>query len=236
MRLNHARRMSATIALGVLVAAAACSSKTDSGATETAAAAAARDTASMAGMTHDSMGGMSGMNHDSMAAGNMAGMAGMTSMPPEDRPHMRMTGNADQDFLRMMSDHHRGLIAMSQLSTKGDKKGSAGAQADAKKLDTKQEAELDSMTTMLARQFKDKYEPMIMPSNQAMVDQLKSQSGAAYDKAFYQNVIRHHQQAIRMVDEFSPKLQNAAVERMAQRMKEDQQREIREFEQKASRG
>jgi uncharacterized protein (DUF305 family) len=227
-------RVPAIFALAVLAVAASCSPKSDSSATDTTAAATARDsgaTGSMAGMSHDSAGGMAGMNHD-----NMAGMAGMTSMPAEDRPHMRMTGNADQDFLRMMSDHHRGLIAMSHLSTEGEKKGSAQTQADAQKVDRKQDAELDSMTTMLEQQFKDKYEPMIMPSNQAMVDQLKSQSGTAYDKAFYQNVVKHHQQAIKMVDEFSPKLQNAQIKRMAQRMKEDQQREIREFEQKASKG
>ena len=235
MCLKFVTRVPTLFALGVLAVAAACSPKSDGAATDTTAAAAGRDTGttgSMAGMNHDSAGGMAGMNHDSMS-GNMAGMS---SMPAEDRPHMRMTGNADQDFLRMMSDHHRGLIAMAHLSTEGDKKGSAQAQADAQKLDRKQDAELDSMTTMLEQQFKDKYDPMIMPSNQAMVDQLKSQSGTAYDKAFYQNVVKHHQQAIKMVDEFSPKLQNAQIKRMAQRMKEDQQREIREFERKASKG
>jgi uncharacterized protein (DUF305 family) len=228
-------RVPAILALGALAVAAACSPNADSSATDTTAASTARDSGAagpMAGMNHDSAGGMAGMNHDSMSGS----MAGMTSMPAEDRPHMRMTGNADQDFLRMMSDHHRGLIAMSHLSTEGDKKGSAQAQADAKKLDTKQDAELDSMTTMLEQQFKDKYEPMIMPSNQAMVDQLESQSGAAYDRTFYQNVVKHHQQALKMIDEFSPKLQNAQIKRMAERMKEDQQREIREFEQKASKG
>ena len=225
-------RVPAIIVSGVLAAAAACSPKSDRGTTDTAAAAtASRNTGSMAGMSHDSMGGMRGMTHDSMASGNMTGMS---SMPAEDRPHMRMTGNADQDFLRMMSDHHKGLVAMSHLSTEGDKKGSTTAQADARKLDKKQDAELDTMVTMLEKDFKDKYEPMVMPSNQAMVDQLRSESGAAYDKTFYKNLVKHHQQAVKMIDEFSPKLQNATIKKMAQRMKEDQQREIREFEQKAS--
>ena len=229
------RQMPAIIALGVLATGAACSPKSDGGTTDTAASAtASRDTGSMAGMSHDSMGRMSGMTHDSMASGNMAGMTGMSSMPADDRPHMRMTGNTDRDFLRMMSDHHRGLIAMSHLSTEGDQKGSATAQADARKLDKKQDAELDTMVTMLEKDFKDKYEPMVMPSNQAMVDQLRSESGAAYDKTFYKNLVKHHQQAVKMIDEFSPKLQNATIKKMAQRMKEDQQREIREFEQKAS--
>lgn len=226
-------RMPTAIALAALAAAAACTPKSeDRASTDTgaAASAAAGDTA-VAGMSHDSTGGMSGMSHDSMA-----GMTGMSSMPPEDHSAMRMTGSADQDFLRMMSDHHKGLIAMAHLSVEGDKKGTATTQADARKLDTKQDAELDTMVTMLERQFKDAYDPKVMPSNQKMVDELKALSGAGYDRTFYHHVVMHHQQAIKMIDEFTPKLQNADVKRMAQRMKEDQQREIAEFQQKAGRG
>ena len=228
-------RMPTVLAIAALATVAACAPKSDSGAaTDTAAATTTqpKDTA-MAGMSHDSMGAMSGMSHDSMSKGGMAGMTGMSSMPPEDRAAMRMTGNADQDFLRMMSDHHKGLIAMAHLSAE-EKKGSATAQADAKKLDKKQDAELDTMSTMLERQFKDQYDPKVMPSNQAMVDQLKPQSGAAFDRQFYQNVVMHHQQAIKMIDEFTPKMKDAKIKQMAQRMKEDQQREIQEFQQKAA--
>lgn len=236
MSLKLSIRVPTVFALAVFTVAAACSPKSDNGATDTTAAATAGDTGAagaMAGMKHDSAGGMAGMKHDSMS-GNMSGMSAMSSMPAEDRPHMRMTGNADQDFLRMMSDHHKGLIAMAHLSAEGDRKGSPAVRADAQKLDKKQDAELDQMVTKLETQFKDKYDPMIMPSNQAMVDQLKPQSGSAYDRTFYQNVVKHHQQAIKMVDEFSPKLQDADLKKMAQRMKDEQQREITEFEQKAS--
>ena len=225
MRVQLPKRMSAAVALAALAATAACARKSDdrAGTDTTAATTTTRDT---------SMGNaMGGMSRDSMA-----NMPGMMSMPPEDRAQMRMTGNPDQDFLRMMSDHHKGLIAMAHLSTEGEKKGSAAAQADARKLDTKQEAELDTMQTMLTRQFEDSYDPKIMPSNQAMVDQLKGQSGAAFDRTFYNNVVMHHQQAIRMIDEFLPKLKDAKIRQMAERMKRDQQRELPEFQQKAAKG
>lgn len=153
----------------------------------------------------------------------MSGMSGMA-----------MTGDADRDFLRMMSDHHKGMVAMAHLSVEGEKKGSAAVQADARKLDTKQDEEIDRMSAMLKNSYKDSYEPKVMSDNQAMVDQLKSLSGAAYDRTFYQNVVKHHQQAIKMIDQFLPKLQRAEVKAMAERMKSDQTREIAEFQQKAT--
>lgn len=240
MRFIHFGGVPAVLAVVALTLTAACSPKTDSSATTDSAAGQMRDTSAAAGTAagagaHDSMGGMQGMQHDSMAMGGMAGMAGMSSMPPEDQKAMRMSGNPDQDFLRMMSDHHKGLIAMAHLVTE-EKKGSASAQADATKLDKKQDEELDKMATMLEKQYKDAYDPRIMPSNQAMVDQLKGQSGAQLDRMFYGNVVKHHQMAIKMIDEFVPKMKSAELKQMAEKMKRDQAREIHEFEQKASKG
>jgi uncharacterized protein (DUF305 family) len=77
----------------------------------------------------------------------MSGMGGMAGM----------TGNADQDFLRMMSDHHKGLVAMAHLSAEGEKKGSAGVQGDAKKeridqsLPKMQRADLKAMAERMKR-------------------------------------------------------------------------------------
>ncbi len=157
----------------------------------------------------DSGTGMSGMS----ASGNMQGMPGMS-------------GNADQDFLRMMSDHHKGLIALAHL-TKDRRQGTAVA--DAKKLDAAQDAELDHMVTMLETDFKDAYSPRVLPAHQAMVDQLKTKSGVDYDRAFYQNVIAHHQEAVTMIDGYLPRAKNAMLKPMAEKMKADQSKEIADF-------
>ena len=89
------------------------------------------------------------------------------------------------------------------------------------------------MVTLLEKQYKDAYDPKIMPDNQAMVDQLNSQSGAAYDRAFYQNVVLHHQQALKLIDQSLPKMKDTRIRAMAERMRHDQAREILDFQQKA---
>jgi len=65
-----------------------------------------------------------------------------------------------------------------------------------------------------------------------MVDALADKTGAAYDRAFYENVIAHHREGIQMIDEMLPKLTNAEIRQKAEKMKADQQKEIGEIEKK----
>ena len=160
---------------------------------------------------------------DSMAGHDMSAMQGMSNM----------TGNPDHDFLRMMSDHHKGLILMAHMTK--DRKEGGTAVADATKLDTKQDRELDRMVSMLEKDFKDPYAPKVMPEHQAMADSLKSKTGKDYDRTFYQDLIKHHQEAIKMIDDYLPKAKNTMVKQMAEQMKADQTKEIADFQQKASR-
>lgn len=141
---------------------------------------------------------------------------------------MAMTGDADRDFLRMMSDHHKGLTEMAH----GAKEMKLPVAADAKKLDAKQDAELDRMITMLEKQYKDPYSPKIMPGNQAMIEALRGKTGNDYQKTFYQNVVQHHQEALKMIDEYLPKAKKPELKAMAEKMRADQTKEIAEFQQK----
>lgn len=201
-----------------MIASAACTSKSDEPGAAGASAAAPAAGASTAAAP-DSGAGMAGMDHSTM--GSMKPMGGAT-------------GDPDRDFLRMMSDHHKGLIAMAHMTIEEAKKGAPATKADAEKLDAKQDAELDSMVTKLEQQYKDPYNPQIMPDNQKMIDELQGQSGTAYDRMFYQHVVHHHQQAIQMIDLHLPIMKDPKVKAMAERMKRDQTREIEEFQRKAS--
>jgi len=144
----------------------------------------------------------------------MAGMSKMDSM-----------GNPDQQFLRMMSDHHLGILLMAH---EAEKKGLT-VKGEAKKIDTAQDAELNKMVAMLQTTFKDKYTPMVMPESQAMADALKQKSGAAYDTTFRENVVKHHQEALQRIDQFLPKLTRPDLKQMAEKMKADQTSEIAKF-------
>ncbi len=161
-----------------------------------------------------------------MAGMSDTGMKGMSASG--GMGDMKMTGDADRDFLRMMSDHHKGLIAMAH----GAKKMKLAVAADARKLDTKQDAELDAMVTMLEKQFKDPYSPKIMPRHQAMVDALRAKTGYEYQKSFLQNTVQHHQEGVRMIDDYLPKSGRPELKAMAEKMKAEQTMEIAEFQRK----
>ena len=166
----------------------------------------------------DSMSGM--MKGPDMKNGSgMKGMGGMS-----------MTGDADRDFLRMMSDHHKGMILMAHATM--ERKEGGLAVADANKLDAQQDAELDKMVTMLEKSYKDPYAAKVMPDNQSMADELKAKTGTEYDRTFYQNVIKHHGEAVKMVDAYLPHAKSAAVRKMAEKIKADQTKEIAEFQKK----
>ncbi|MEX2154212.1 MAG: DUF305 domain-containing protein [Gemmatimonadaceae bacterium] len=140
--------------------------------------------------------------------------------------------NSDRDFLRMMSDHHEGLIRMASAAmTKASKPATQG---DAHNLHTKQAAERDTMVAMLRTAYGDSYTPKVMPKNRAQNDSLQALSGANYDRTFYRIMIDHHREGVAMIDSTMPHLTKDDVKRKADRMKADQQKEITDFQRKAS--
>lgn len=165
-------------------------------------------------------------------ADSMSGMQGMSGTTGMQHDMANMTGNADHDFLRMMSDHHKGLIVLAHMTK--DRKQGGTAVTDASKLDAAQDKELDHMVTMLEKDFKDPYAPQVMPQHQALADALKGKSGKDYDRAFYQSVIQHHQEALTMIDEYLPRSKNALLKQMAEQMKADQSKEIADFQRKVA--
>ena len=194
------------VQLGALLVAftlAGACARPETDTSDTAAGAVSTDT------------GMAGMEHSSAAA---------------DRGPAR---DADHEFLRMMSDHHEGLIAMASAAM--SKGSTSEIQGDAHEMHTKQEQELKQMVDMIRSTYGENLQPSLLPSNRAMIDSLQQKSGTDYDRAFYRMIVQHHREAIRMMDEFQPRVQRAEVRQMIDRMRADQQREIREFEAKLAR-
>ena len=139
--------------------------------------------------------------------------------------------SADAEFLKSMVDHHEGLVVMATAAmTKGSK---PATQQDAHMLHTKQAAERDSMIAMLRADYSESKTPTVMEKNRAQNDSLQKLSGAQYDRTFYRLVIDHHREGIAMIDSMSPRLTKDAVRTMAQKMKNDQEKEIADFQKKA---
>jgi uncharacterized protein (DUF305 family) len=205
--MGRSRRSSfiiSALAIGTVALAAACSSRK----------AAVTDTTAAAVATPPTTASMS-------SPGDSAAMNGAVGSSTAKM-------DANHEFLRKMSDHHRGLIQIVHQTV--DRKDVAGVLATARKLDTEQDAELDTMTIMLRQKFNDPYDPQVMPEHQAMADSLKVLSGAAYDRAFRQDVIRQHQEALSMINEYLPRITEPKIKSMAEGMRVVQTKEIDEMQ------
>lgn len=140
-----------------------------------------------------------------------------------------MAHGADQQFLRMLSDHHLGMIDMAHAALRPD--ASAGLRAKAEEIHRKQHEEARQMAAMLERDFGDRYEPQVTPDNQRMVERVRQAQGTAAERTFYEATIAHHEEGVRMMGERLPHLANPELRRMAERMRDDQQREVGELRQ-----
>lgn len=177
---------------------AACG-RTDTSATDTAAA----DTGVVAPID-TGMGSMRGMDHSTM--------------------NMPAARDADQEFLRMMVDHHHGLVVMADTALA--RNPSAAVATEARAMRQKQAAEQKTMTDMLKADYSEDKMPMVMPSNAQMIAHVASASGAAVDRAFREQVIAHHEEALRMIAEYETRFTKPAVKSMAEKMRSNQQKEI----------
>jgi uncharacterized protein (DUF305 family) len=140
--------------------------------------------------------------------------------------------DADHEFLRMMSDHHQGLVAMATVAM--NKGSTSQVRDDAYAVGGKQDREMREMVELIQAAYGETIDPTIMPSHRAMNDSLQAMTGTAYDRAFYRMIVQHHREGIAMMDDFQSRVQRPEIRQMIDRMRTEQQREIQEFERKAA--
>ena len=136
--------------------------------------------------------------------------------------------DADHEFLRMMSDHHEGLVVMGEDAM--NRATDDSVRSAAHMLHTKQAADQDTMIMMITRMYSQQHVPRMMPKNAAQADTLRSRQAAEVDRYFLQTTIAHHEEGIAMIDQFMPRLAKPEVRSMAEKMRDEQQREIRNLQ------
>ena len=154
----------------------------------------------------------------SQTTDTMGTMAGMENKP---------AGDANQEFLQMMVDHHQGMVEMADTAVR--KAATPRVKAEATKMRAKQREEQAKMKDMLKTQYGEDKMPMVTEGNASMITLLAGASGAAFDRQFREHVIMHHEEALKMIDQFSSRLTNSELKQMAEKMKVDQTREIAEL-------
>lgn len=108
----------------------------------------------------------------------------------------------------------------------------ATARADAQRMRDKQATEQQHMARMLRTTYADAHAPMILPSNQAMIDSVRATTpGAGAIRTYYRQLVAHHREGVDMARRMLPQL-TGEVRTMAEQMVREQQREIEAFERK----
>lgn len=175
---------------------------------------------------------------DSMDHGNMqmdkdmmASMDGMKNMMKD----MKMTGDFDHDFATMMMAHHQGAVDMAKVEIA--KGSNADMKAMAQSIVTAQEQEINEFKAIL----KDYKMPEMKKEGGEMHNELAEtmekmdtkMKGVAMtgntDKNFVMMMLPHHESAVTMAEDELSHGKNLALKKMAQKIIEEQSKEIKQF-------
>ena len=178
--------------------------------------------------TTTTMDGMTNKDSMTMDHKNMEGMHSMNGM--------KMTGDFDYDFANTMVMHHQSAVDMAkEVISKGS---NAEVKTMAQNIVTAQEAEIAQFKNITANY---KMPEMKEESKEAhnelgetmekMETKMKgmSKTGNA-DKDFLMMMIPHHESAVTMGEDQLSHGKNLELKKMAQKIMEDQSKEIKQFE------
>jgi len=200
---------------------------------------ACNDSATSTERSSDTTAHHDGMTHD---AGSNPDHNGMMSKMESDMNAVKMTGDFDADFANMMIPHHRGAVDMSEqyLTKAKDEKIKSIAQ----NIITSQKAEIEELKKLIAnhKPVESKKEHSdgghgadghneLMDAMKAMMDKMKGMkmSGDA-DKDFVTMMIPHHESAVDMAENQISHGKNVDLKKFAQKVINDQSKEIKEFQ------
>jgi uncharacterized protein (DUF305 family) len=139
----------------------------------------------------------------------------------QDQQHMMQM--SDQQFVPMMIRHHREGIEMARLV---EEKGSSGEiKTLAGRIHERDIRELERLgqAAHSARQA-DEHGKMMEQQSEATMQRLRSASGPQLDQAFVDEMIKHHQAAIRMAE--GAKLENPELKELSRKMVATQHEEL----------
>ena len=202
------------LACGIALLFNACSQ--NSSKTETTETGKAEDHSG-----HDMAAGSSNNKMMDLMHENMSAMQGM-----------KMTGDVDHDFARMMATHHEGALAMAQEEADNGKDTMLINMA--KKTLSTQKEEQDKL-----RKFTDSHEPVakdtaasmkLMQPMKAMMAGMDHSMKGTTDHHFASLMGMHHQSGIDMAKAYLPNAKVPEIKAMAQKIIDDQQKEKQQLD------
>ena len=174
---------------------------------------------------------MDGMNNKDSMTMDHKNMEGMHSMNG-----MKMTGDFDYDFANTMVMHHQSAVDMAkEVIAKGS---NAEVKTMAQNIVTAQEAEIAQFKNIIANykmpEMKEENKDAHNELGETMEKMETKMKGMAKtgnaDKDFLMMMIPHHESAVTMGEDQLSHGKNLELKKMAQKIMEDQSKEIKQFE------
>jgi len=147
----------------------------------------------------------------------------------EQMKSMKPTGDADYDFTMMMKHHHEGAVKMAQAELSGGT--DAEIKAKAQKIITDQQKEITEFDEFL-NSSKPAGNSDFGKNAMGMMSNMSSMSmeSSSIDAMFLSMMIPHHQDAIKMSQEYLKAAKNQKIKEIANNIIKAQQQEIKEFQ------
>lgn len=134
------------------------------------------------------------------------------------------TRTPDQRLVEELANLNRGVALLAHETM--HRAGTFPSKADAQAVDKEHDDEMDHLSAAL-KMLNDSYAPRASHADSATATALRTQSGAAYDRAFRSDVVSLDRRAIEAIDHYLPQLTNPQIKTLAQRMRAAAQTEMK---------
>lgn len=136
--------------------------------------------------------------------------------PPREKP--AATGNADNDFLRQMSDHHKDVVRMTHAAIEANRDPSLHSVL--RRVEEEHDHRLDAMMSLLRDVFADSYAPETNPENDQSADRIR-RSVSEYRPTFLTVVEKSEDEESRILNEYLPRAKNQRVRALAESLRRE---------------
>lgn len=133
------------------------------------------------------------------------------------------TGDPDHDFLRVMSNHHKSVIVLADAALEANTR--ADMEAVIRQLEERHGHELEAMTTVLRKTFKDGFISSPSAEIRLTAGELR-RSRSDYRRIFLNGAIKAEEDGARIADFYLLRTKRTEVDRLADKIKTSEARDL----------
>jgi uncharacterized protein (DUF305 family) len=134
----------------------------------------------------------------------------------------------DQQLLRIMADHHAGLIALAR--TAAERAADSTSRGTARRLADRLDGEQAEMLELLRAGYGDPHRAMALPVAKAADDSLRQAAPEEAGRLFRESALSHLQSDLAVIDRYVPSLTREDVATLARRVSAAHERAVAELE------